>query len=156
MTTYQVVGQCAHVTVLGVDGGKQIQLLYKGSILPSSATEQQIKHLLSLNLIAAVGGEPVGTHEVGAVAGGTVRTGLDGDEVESVEPGIGKPLDPDADVTAGKRAAARAKLPEDGSAPDGRAGHDVWVEYLAARGYDYFELAKQEKSELVSLAKKAI
>jgi hypothetical protein len=58
----------------------------------------------------------------------------------------------DAEV-ADKRAAAKAKLPSDGSAPHGNASKDVWVEYLAGRGYDYDELVKQDKSDLVELAK---
>lgn len=59
----------------------------------------------------------------------------------------------DAEV-AEKRAAAKAKLPADGSAPHGNASRDVWVEFLAGKGYDYSELAKQEnKADLIDLAK---
>ncbi len=160
MTTYQVVGQCAHVTTLAVDGGKRSELLYKGSILPESATEKEIAHLLSLNLIAEIGGEPLGTHEVGAVAGGDVRTGLDGNPVQSVEPGIGHPVDDeasrkvkaDADL-AERRAAAQAKLPADGSLPDGRAGKDVWVEFLVRDGAAYGDVKDADKAELIEMAK---
>jgi hypothetical protein len=159
MTTYQVTGQCAHVTTQGIDGSKRSELLYKGSIVPESATAAEIKHLLSLNLISAVGGEPLGTHEVGAVAGGEVRTGLDGNPVQSKEPGVGEPLTDNEQKSAAeleqKRAAARAKLPEDGSEPDGRAGQAVWVEYLLAKHPDrqYADLKDVDKSELQALAK---
>lgn len=57
--------------------------------------------------------------------------------------------------TETRRAAARAKLPADGSLPDGRAGKDVWVEWLAGRGYDYTELSKQDVADLKALAKNA-
>nr|WP_221374393.1 hypothetical protein [Actinoplanes polyasparticus] len=157
MTTYQVVGQCAHVTTLNVDGGKRSELLYKGSIVPDSATAKEIEHLLSLRLIAPMGGELLGTHEVGAVAGGDIRTGLDGNLVQSVEPGVGQPLTSEEEKAAAelaeRRAAAKAKLPANNDEPDGRASKDVWVEYLAANGYDYDELVKQDKAELQKLAK---
>jgi hypothetical protein len=55
--------------------------------------------------------------------------------------------------TAERRAAAKGKLPTDGSAPDGRASKDVWAEYLAGKGYAWDELIKQDKSDLVELAK---
>lgn len=157
MTTYQVVGQCAHVTTRGIDGSKRSELLYKGSIVPDSATDAEIKHLLSLNLIAAVGGELFGTHEVGAVAGGDVRTGLDGGLVQSVEPGVGQPLTSEEEKAAAelaeRRAAARAKLPAGGSEPDGRASQAVWVEYLVANGSRYTDIKDAEKAELQRLAK---
>lgn len=156
MTEYQVVGQCAHVTTYAIDGGKRTELLYKGSTVPQSATEKEIKHLLSLKLIEAVGGEPFGTHEVGAVAGGDVRTGLDGKPVQSAEPGVGQPLTSDEEKAAAeiaeRRAAAKAKLPADGSAPDGRASQAVWVEYLTAQGGSYDDLAKADKADLIKLA----
>jgi hypothetical protein len=56
---------------------------------------------------------------------------------------------------AEKRATAKAKLPEDGSAPDGRASKDVLVEYLAGKGYSYDELVKQDPAELKALAKQS-
>lgn len=54
-----------------------------------------------------------------------------------------------------RRAAAKAKLPGDGTLPDGRASKDVWVEFLARRGYAYDELVKQEPAELKALAKQS-
>ncbi len=158
MTTYQVVGQCAHVTTAAVDGSKRSELLYKGSIIPESATAKEIEHLLSLKLIAPIGGEPFGTHEVGAVSGGDVRTGLDGKPVVSDEPGIGQPVDDagskakaDGEL-AEKRAAAKAKLPADGSAPHGNAAQAVWVEYVVGRGQDYDTVKDVDRDELKALA----
>jgi hypothetical protein len=58
----------------------------------------------------------------------------------------------DAEV-ADRRAAAKAKLPEDGSAPDGRASKDVRVEWLAGQGHDYDELMKQDDAALKDLVK---
>jgi hypothetical protein len=54
---------------------------------------------------------------------------------------------------AEKRAAAKAKLPADKSAPDGRAAQAVWVEYLVSRGSRYEDVKDVEKDELQKLAK---
>ena len=59
------------------------------------------------------------------------------------------PADPELET---RRAAARAKLPADGSAPKASHGQDVWVEYLVAQGGNYDDLAKQDKKELQELA----
>jgi hypothetical protein len=56
---------------------------------------------------------------------------------------------------ADRRAGAKAKLPSDGSAPDGRASKDVLVEYLAGKGYAYDELVKQDPAELRQLTKQS-
>jgi hypothetical protein len=58
----------------------------------------------------------------------------------------------DADL-AEKRAAAKAKLPADGSAPDGRLGQPVWVEYLVSKGSNYDDVQSVDKDQLVALAK---
>lgn len=50
-----------------------------------------------------------------------------------------------------RRAAARAKLPSDGSAPDGRAADQVYVEYLVGKGYGRVELEKTDREELKKL-----
>ncbi len=61
----------------------------------------------------------------------------------------------DADAAAeAKRADARAKLPADGSAPDGRASEAVWVEYAVAQGLDRAEAEKAGKEELRKLLSK--
>jgi hypothetical protein len=51
------------------------------------------------------------------------------------------------------RADAKAKLPADGSAPDGRAGKDVWVEYAVSKGMDRDEAEKADKADLVAALK---
>ncbi|WBB94193.1 hypothetical protein [Verrucosispora sp. WMMC514] len=99
MTEYQVTGEVAHVTVEG-QFGRQKHLLYKGSRFSAPpATDEEVTHLLSINVITELGGDPVGTHEVGAVAGGEVRAGLDGEPVQSAEPGVGRPVDAQQVVT---------------------------------------------------------
>lgn len=95
-------------------------------------------------------------------------TGDKGDTVTVASPAIADPDIPEADPgdtnvdtskakadaeLADKRAAAKAKLPADGSAPHGNASKDVWVEYLAGKGYLYDELVKQEPADLKALAK---
>ncbi len=50
-----------------------------------------------------------------------------------------------------KRAEAKAKLPVDGSAPDGRASEAVWVEYAVTQGLDRSEAEKAGKDELRKL-----
>jgi len=59
----------------------------------------------------------------------------------------------EAEDVVRRRAEAKAKLPVDGSAPKGTASKDVFVEYLAGKGYSYPELVKHEKPELVDMAK---
>jgi hypothetical protein len=49
---------------------------------------------------------------------------------------------------ATEREAARAKLPADNAAPDGRASKAVWVEYGVAQGRDYEALNALSKDEL--------
>ena len=53
---------------------------------------------------------------------------------------------------ADKRAAAKAKLPADGSAPDGRAAQAVWVEYLVSKGSRYDDVKDADKADLQKLA----
>lgn len=57
------------------------------------------------------------------------------------------------DDLAERRAVAQSKLPPNGGVPDGRASKDVLVEWLAAVGYSYNELSKQEPAELKALIK---
>ncbi|WP_146605932.1 hypothetical protein [Micromonospora craterilacus] len=58
MTEYQVTGDIAHVTVDSMLG-LQRQTLYKGSRFQSPpATEQEVTHLLSINVIKKLGDEP--------------------------------------------------------------------------------------------------
>ncbi|MFI7073571.1 hypothetical protein [Micromonospora sediminicola] len=84
-------------------------------------------------------------------------------EVVSEEGRIDKAADPSgeqaardkaaADVAA-RRAAAQEKLAAlDGAAPDGRASKDVLVEYLVGQGSNYDDVAKAEKSDLLTMVK---
>jgi hypothetical protein len=52
-----------------------------------------------------------------------------------------------------RRAAAAAKLPADGSAPDGRAATEVWVEYAVRQGYDRETVEKSSKDDIRALFK---
>lgn len=159
MATYQVVAECAHASV-NTPMGKTVVLLYKGALVPEDAP--QLQHLLEIGSVVRVDQDETG----GVNADGVPSGAIDG----SVPPGVTstpvekseeqKRAEAVADAkskadpeTAERRAAARAKLPEDGSVPDGRAGKDVFVEFLAGKGYDYDELVKQDKPELVELAK---
>lgn len=136
--TYQVIGECAHATVDTPHGRAKI-LLYKGALVPAEAPE--LEHLLSTGLVAKVSDEETG----GVNADGVTVT-----EAEQKAQG------PEADAAAklaADREAAQAKLPPDGSMPDGRASQAVWVEYHVAQGGNYEELSKQDKPTLVELAK---
>lgn len=138
--TYQVVGECAHATIDTPHGRAKV-LLYKGALVPAEAPE--LKHLLSTGLV-----EQVGDDETGGV-------NADGITVVEAERKA-ESENPEADAAAklaADREAARAKLPADGSMPDGRASQAVWVEYHVAQGGDYEELSRQDKPTLVELAK---
>jgi len=53
-----------------------------------------------------------------------------------------------------ERAAARSKLPQDGSAPKGNASQQVWAEYAVAQGYDRAEVEKADRDDIRDLFKK--
>jgi hypothetical protein len=61
-------------------------------------------------------------------------------------------LSADPDVLA-RREAAQAKLPQDGSMPDGRAAQEVWVEYAVRKGYDRETVEKSSKDDIRALFK---
>lgn len=161
MTQYQVVAECAHATV-NTPQGPMIVLLMKGAMVPADAP--QLQHLLDNGFVAKAGpaetggvdaaGIPAAAYTAEVPAGLTTTPVPKSEEQKQADADATEKAKADADVVE-KRAAARAKLPEDGSAPDGRAGQPVWVEYLAARGYDYAELAKQDKAELQKLAQQS-
>ncbi len=148
MTSYQVTGQCAHVTVEGFGGGLQKQLLYRGSFIPDTATEDEIKHLLSINAISPVDPD-FGTHEPPR----TVDPNAPPSETRrSADPTAPPPVDPEVQR---KRDEAKAKLPADGSAPDGRASDAVHVEYLVGKGFSRDEVEKASGKDLRDLTKEA-
>lgn len=133
---YVVVGACAHVTD-NTPYGPATVLLYKGAVVPASATAAQIEHLLSVRLI----------EEIGDVAENEVTGPADGAKAATV---------PDSDVdpeVLARRKAAADKLPADGSAPHANAGKDVWVEYAAVKGMDRAEADKADKADLIAALK---
>ncbi len=50
MATYQVVAECAHVTV---DGG--MRLIYKGAFVPDGCDPDRLRHLVDSGLVKEVG-----------------------------------------------------------------------------------------------------
>lgn len=134
---YKVVGQCAHVTTMTESGRRKI-MLFKGNPLPADTPEKEIRHLLSVKLIAQTGGgvvqaEPSRVSETDD-SGGQPPAGQDSVPVDDPE-----------------RVKAREKLPADGSQPDKRAGEAVWVEYAVAKGYSYDAARQAGKQELIGL-----
>ena len=161
MTHYQVVAECAHATVT-TPFGRSVMLLMKGAFVPADAP--QLQHLLDNGFVAKVGdgetggvdaaGIPAAAYDADVPAGVTTTPVEKSAEQKRAEVEANEKAKADVEL-AEKRAAAKAKLPADGSVPDGRASKDVFVEYLAARGYGYGydELARQDKDELVKLTK---
>lgn len=137
VTNYKVVGECAHVKV---DGG--LRLAYKGAPVPDGQDPKRLEHLLSTGLIAKVDDADLAPNAA-VVADEFATTG-------------GQRVKPEVDSEQEqKRAAAKAKLPTDGSAPDGRASHEVWVEYAVSKGLSREESEKASKDDLkAALAQK--
>lgn len=177
MATYQLVGECAYVSTNTALGRAKV-LMHKGALIPADAPE--LKHLLDIGMAARVDDDETGgvnaAGEPAAVADGTVTPAADGSR--SMQPaedgeqqeqattgtahGQGLNLrnteatdeDKAAAETAARRQAAREKLAAlGGKAPDGRASHDVLVEYLVAQGGNYDDLVRAEKSDLVEMVK---
>lgn len=145
---YQVVGEAAHVTIDDPMYGRVRKFLPKHSLVPGNAPE--VPHLLSVGLIA-----PVGVVEPPQPAEPVAEPSAD-----SQNPPVGESQSPTGaagvDAEAEKaRAEARSKLPDDGSLPDGRAGHAVWVEAAVARGYAYEAAVKEDKKGLMDLLKQS-
>lgn len=156
---YQVVAECAHVTVNGPTG-RAINLLLKGALVPGDAPE--VPRLLDLGYIAKVGqaeaggvdaaGVPAGAYTVEVPANITTTPVEKTAEQQRAEQEAAEKVKADTEL-ADKRAAAKAKLPEGGAAPDGRAAQAVWVEYLVSKGSRYEDVQAVDKDELVKLAK---
>lgn len=134
MATYQVVAEAAHVTTTG-----GLKLLYKGAIVPDDCDPKRVKHLLDTGLIAEVGkaADAELAPNAAVVPDEFATTGGEQPAVESGQAELDR-----------RREAARAKLPSDGSAPDGRASHEVWVEYAVARSLSREEAEKASKDDL--------
>lgn len=157
---YQVIAECAYVKTSDA-AGVSWRLFEKGALIYGDNTPN-LQHLLDNGYVAKVGGEATGGVDANGIPSGaytsdvpaaTTSTPVEkSEEQRKADAAADEKFRADAEVVD-KRAKAAAKLPEDGSAPKGTAGQDVFVEYLAKRGYSYDELVKQDKSELVDLAK---
>ena len=156
---YQVVAECAHVTV-STPSGRMLVLQLKGALVPADAPE--LPRLLDLGYVANVGddetggvdaaGTPSGAYSIDVPNGVTTTPVEKSAEQKAAEEEAEAKSKADVEL-AEKRVAAKAKLPEDGSAPDGRASKDVRVEWLAGLGHDYDELIKQDDAVLKELVK---
>lgn len=151
---YQVVAECAYVKTSD-SAGTSWRLYEKGALI--NGDTPNLQHLLTNNYVVKVGGEATGGVDAAGVPSGAyeveVPSGITTTPVEV--DGEKKAADAAAKAAAEvdeKRAAARAKLPTDGSAPKSSHGQDVWVEYLVANGSAYDDVAKADKAELMKLA----
>ncbi|GAB7053120.1 hypothetical protein [Catenuloplanes indicus] len=156
---FQVIAECAYAKIADA-AGVSWRLFEKGALIP--ANTPNLDHLLRNHYVAKVGekatgglnadGFPSGAEDV-EVPEGITTTPSGGQSVGANPNGPASDAEKAAAEVAERRAAARAKLPADGAAPDGRAGKDVHVEYLVGKGYDYDELVKQDKADLVEMGK---
>lgn len=179
---YQVVAAVAILTQDSITGPTK-QHLYKGAIVGPGMTEKERQHHLDSGYIAEIpDNEPAGLDAAGEPVVGNRRTvgeGEPGEFFDPLNPGQqtatladredftlseGEKSDTekaeesaakadDADAAEAARAAAREKLPTDGSAPDGRAGKQVWVEYAVAKGYDRATVEASDRDEIKALFK---
>lgn len=157
---YQVVAECAHATV-DSPYGRVVQLLMKGALVPADAPE--LERLLDIGFVAKVGDDETGGVDAAGVPAGAYTTDVPAsitstpvektEEQRRAQQEAADKAKADAEVDE-KRAAAKAKLPDGGAMPDGRAGQPVWVEYLVARGSNYDDVKDVDKAELQELAKR--
>lgn len=148
---YVVASACVIVPVTNNDGNEYLQTLFPPASFEADPDHPRIAHNAESGYIVEVGADVVaGVDAAGVPIVGDERPdGSDvGSPVELNDPGV-------VNEQQQARSAAAAKLPEDGTAPDGRAGKDVWVEYLVRKGYDRAEVEKQDKAELTKLAKQS-
>ena len=163
--TYQVTGECAHVTV-NTQLGPTVQLVYKGQLVPPGTSPERIKHLLDSGLIkrlddpadaAPANPSILPPTETGTGHGQSVTadsTGDDGKTNPDEERADEQGAESSDDDTETRRAAAREKLAAlGGRAPDGRHSADVLVEYLVTQGGRYEDLIRAEKGDLVDMVK---
>lgn len=168
---YQIVGHCANFSVTFPDGRRGRQMLFKGQLVPPTATPQEIAHHLSVGLIKPLAGQaetepPVQEPTVTSTVQPAEPTGGDGGSGETPPAGDGDGGEaPEGEAEqAGQRdgdaerkwdeAVAKARaLAAAGSKPDGRTGQLVLAAWLVDRGYDRAAVEKAGKSELLDLAK---
>jgi hypothetical protein len=174
---YQVIGHCANFSVQLPDGRMGRQMLFKGQLVPPSATAAEIEHHLSINAIvplvgqttaeptpaepvttaepASGGGEPTAAPAPDADGDGPPGPGDPGDtttEPDIADPGeTGAAADPDDERKQAEATAKAQALIESGSKPNGRHGESVIAEWLVLKGYSREQTASAEKSELLKL-----
>lgn len=144
---YQVLTACVIVPTVNTDGAEYLTTLYAPAVFESDPDHARIQHNVEYGYIQELGAKSTsGVDASGAVMTDNKR--VDGEyagaPVVQNDPGV-------VNEEAQTRAKAAAKLPEDGSAPDGRASEAVMVEWLARRGYSYDELKNQDKASLKNL-----
>lgn len=126
MATYQIVGECAHVTA-DSPTGKTIVLRHKGALV--SADDPRLQHLLDSGLVAKVAdAETGGLNADGLTVFEAARKAESGDATE---------------------VAATPAPAGDVPVPDGRAGKVAWVEYGVAQGRDRAALEALSRDDLV-------
>jgi hypothetical protein len=154
---YQVVGAAALVTQQTVNGPMK-SLLYAGHVLGPGYTEAEIAHNVAGGLIREIGGDDdlIAAIEFGAnhprsqVLTAEHPVADTGETVETGETVVDD-SQPIANETDADRAAAKAKLPTDGSAPKANAAQAVWVEYAVAKGYGFDASKGATRDELIKL-----
>lgn len=139
---YQVVAECAYVKIADA-AGVSWRLLEKGALIFGDDTPN-LDHLIQNGYVVKVGDDATGGVDANGAPSGVTPTPDEQDAADRAKA--------DADLEE-KRAAAKAKLPADGSAPDGRLGQPVWVEYLVSKGSNYDDVKDVDKDQLVALAK---
>lgn len=131
MAGYKVTGHCALFTADTAQGRMRVTV-YRGQPVPPGATDEEIRHNLSVGLIAPTGFVPPAP----------------------VEPTPGVPPNVEADSVPfddADRVKAREKLPADGSAPHANASEAVWVEYAVSRGHSFDAARTAGKDEIRKL-----
>lgn len=154
---YQVVAECAYVKTSD-SAGVSWRLYEKGALVYGDTPNLQ--HLLDNGYIVKVGAEATGGVDASGIPSGAytadVPLGVTSTPVEQTAEQRAAEAEAEASYRtaadlAERRADAKAKLPADGSAPDGRASEAVMAEWLATKGYGYDELIKQDKAALKGL-----
>ncbi|RKR92787.1 hypothetical protein BDK92_7267 [Micromonospora pisi] len=155
---YRVTAAVVVVTAITAHG-PALSYVYRDAFVPAEAKPAEIRHLLRRGMIERVGRS---APPVAAPPAEAKPDEAKPDEVPADAPDSAPVAEPNGTGDAAQqavpfddpdRAAARAKLPDDGALPDGRAAHAVWIEAAVARGYAYEAAAASSKDELRDLLK---
>lgn len=163
---YQVIGQCANFSVTFPDGRRGRQLLFKGQLVPATATQAEIDHHLSIKAIVPVAGlhvaepsveetrtvadpssEPEQSAEPDGELGGEP---VQGDNPQDLD-GDSDPDQADADQKWADADTKAQALVDSGSKPDGRSNPLVIAAFLVHKGYDRSAVEKADKKDLLDL-----